>query len=190
MQRLIVGIFALAVALAVTAAAGAGCFATVGIEPLPSGVEAGQTWTVSVRVLQHGRTPLASATPVVLISNQATGEVREFPAAPGAPAGLYGADVVFPSAGRWDVAVEDGFPVAECVQVHTFGAYSIGAPSPPSSPGSGPSEVEAAAPSEVEAAGSSFPVWQLGLGFGLALVCLAAAGAGLRARRRRPSLAG
>ena len=182
MQRLIVGICALGVALVATATAGAGCFATVGIDPLPSGVEAGQTWAVSVQVLQHGRTPLVNATPVVLISNGATGETREFPAAPAAQAGLYRAHVVFPSAGRWDVAVKDGFPVAECVQMHTFGAYSVAAPSPPASPESGPSEVRAG--------GSSFPVWQLGLGLGLALVCLAAAGAALRARRRRPSLAG
>ena len=47
-----------------------GCWATVGLSSLPKpGLQAGQPWVVTIRVLQHGRTPLAGAKPEVRIRN-------------------------------------------------------------------------------------------------------------------------
>ena len=50
----------------------AGCWATVGLSSLPKpGLQAGEPWVVTIRVLQHGRTPLAGAKPEVRIRNRA-----------------------------------------------------------------------------------------------------------------------
>ena len=109
------------IALVSAGTASAGCMATVGLSPQPD-VAAGETWTASVQVLQHGQTPMADATPSVIITNAATGEERTFPATlTDAENGMYLASVVFPTAGSWSVAVNDGFPVAECARTHTFG---------------------------------------------------------------------
>ncbi len=89
------------------AGAGAGGFATVGLAPLPATLPAGAPWTVRLTVLQHGRTPLPGLEPTVLI---ARGERRaSFTAVPTREPGVYRAVVRFPSPGRWDVEVDDGF---------------------------------------------------------------------------------
>lgn len=114
-------------ALALAGAAQAGCMATVGLSPLPkAGHKAGQPWIVTVRVLQHGRTPLADATPTVRIRN-AAGKLFTFRARPTARVGSYRARVVFPRAGRYSLAVHDGFPHRACARIHTFRAVTIAA---------------------------------------------------------------
>lgn len=177
-------IVALVVAALVPAgAANAGCWATAGIKPLPEGVAPGETWTVDVRVLQHGVRPLPDATPTVTIVNAKTSERRTFRATAADPArGLFRADVVFPSPGAWSVAVDDGFPGGQCAQTHTFGTYAIGAgaaASPPSSESSSPSSARAA---RAASAAGSFPVWPVATGLALALVAI---GRALAVRRSR-----
>jgi hypothetical protein len=109
-----------AAALALAGTAQAGCMATVGLSSVPkAGHPAGKPWVVTVRVLQHGRTPLADATPEVRIRN-AAGKLMRFAARPTATVGSYRARVVFPKAGRYSLRVYDGFPYAECARVHTF----------------------------------------------------------------------
>jgi len=113
-------------ALALAGAAQAGCFATVGLNPLPlSSLQAGEPWTVTIRVLQHGRTPLAGAKPEVRIRNR-TGAVTAFRAKPLARRGSYLATVVFPAAGRWTYRVFDGF-VPNCAREHSFAAITVAA---------------------------------------------------------------
>lgn len=115
-------------AFVVTSAANAGCMATVGLSALPKpGLEAGMPWVVTIRVLQHGRTPMPDAKPEVRIRN-AAGKLFTFKAARTKVVGTYRARVVFPQAGRYSLAVYDGFPVAECARVRTFGPVRIGAP--------------------------------------------------------------
>ena len=89
------------------AAAGAGGFATAGLSSTPEGVAPGQPWKVDITVLQHGRTPLDGLQPSVVIRSGDT--TREFAAAPTGKTGVYRAEVVFPTAGRWDYEVLDGF---------------------------------------------------------------------------------
>jgi len=108
-MRLLIALSAVAVALASAGAARAGGWATVGVDPLPTGVEAGETWRPEITVLQHGRTPLTGLEPVLTIREQATGVSREFRAAPTGTAGVYETSVVFPEAGRWNVVVETGW---------------------------------------------------------------------------------
>jgi len=110
----------LALALAVPAAAHAGGWATVGLSSLPDGTQAGQPWVVELTVLQHGRTPLDGVQPRILLTGPA-GARRVVAADPTGAPGRYRARVVFPTAGRWRFAVDDGF-----TQTHTYAPVRIG----------------------------------------------------------------
>jgi hypothetical protein len=113
--------------LALTAAAQAGCMATVGLSSLPkANLAAGQPWNVTIRVLQHGRTPMPDAKPEVRIRNSA-GKLFVFKARRTDTIGSYRARVVFPKAGRYRLGVYDGFPYRDCARVHTFKSVLIAA---------------------------------------------------------------
>jgi hypothetical protein len=188
-MRRAIWVVAMGIALATGGPAAAGCMATVGLTPLPSG-GAGETWTANVQVLQHGQTPMDDASPTVLISNAATGEERSFPATlVNGAEGRYRADVVFPASGSWSVAVNDGFPVSECAQTHTFGTFAIGAAAaPPPSPPE-PEAPPAAQPAVVQPTAAAADddgtsvVLPLALGLGLGAVVIAAVAIALRTRR-------
>ena len=125
MKKLFVFVATVVAALGVTAAANAGCMATVGLSSLPkAGHPAGKPWVVTIRVLQHGRTPMPDAKPEVRIRN-AAGKLFTFKGRATATVGSYRARVVFPKAGRYSLGVYDGFPVAECARVHTFKSVVI-----------------------------------------------------------------
>ena len=132
-QEVIVKLFTLsAIVLVVLVAAGtasAGCMATVGLGSTPKAdLAPGQAWFVQVRILQHGRTPMADARPEIRI-RRTNGKLLVFKATPTPKVGTYRARVVFPRAGRYSLSVYDGFPVKECAQVHTFNAVVIHDPS-------------------------------------------------------------
>lgn len=118
MKRLLFGL-ALA-ALLVPAAATAGGFATVQLSSLPTGTDAGGTWTPTLTILQHGVTPLDGLQPAVRISDGA-GDLQTFAATPAREAGTYVADVRFPTEGTWRYEIWDGFS-----QTHTYAPVSIG----------------------------------------------------------------
>ncbi len=167
MRRIAVAVLALALS---AGAAQAGGWATVGLSALPEGRAAGETWTVDLTVLQHGRTPLAGVRPALTIKNRSTGEQRSFPARPTGETGVYRASVVFPSAGAWTVEAYDGFVRYGGAASHGFGTFEI-APAP---------------------GGGSFPLWPaLGAILGGAALAVAALAA-VRARRARtaPVLSG
>ena len=112
-------------ALTLTAAAYAGCMATVGLSSMPKpGLQAGQPWVVTIRVLQHGRRPMPDAKPEVRIRN-AAGKLFVFKARKTNVVGSYRARVVFPKAGRYSLGVYDGFPYSQCARVHTFKSVLI-----------------------------------------------------------------
>jgi hypothetical protein len=154
-------------ALALPGAAGAGGFATVGLSPLPDGTAPGTTWHVTLTILQHGRTPLPGLSPEVRIRSADGRTARTFAARPARRAGVYTADVVFPTAGQWRYAIADGFS-----QTHTFAPAAIG------------TTASAAPPA---------PVRQGGANLGAAIAAAAVAGLlaalladALMRRRRRP----
>lgn len=125
MKKLFVLVAAIVAALGVTATANAGCMATVGLSSLPKpGLQADRPWVVTIRVLQHGRTPMPDARPEVRIRN-AAGKLFVFKARRTAIVGSYRARVVFPKAGRYSLGVYDGFPWADCARVHTFRSVLI-----------------------------------------------------------------
>ena len=112
-------------ALAVPGAARAGCMATVGLSSIPKdGHPAGKPWIVTIRVLQHGRTPMPDAKPEVRIRN-AAGKLFRFKAKKTSVVGSYRARVVFPAAGLYKLGVYDGFPYADCARVHQFKSVLI-----------------------------------------------------------------
>ena len=125
MKKLFVLVATVVAMLAVTGTAQAGCMATVGLSSLPKpGLAAGQPWVVTIRVLQHGRTPMRDAKPEIRVRN-AAGKLFTFKGRATATVGSYRARVVFPKAGRYSLGVYDGFPVAECARVHTFKSVLI-----------------------------------------------------------------
>ena len=72
MKKLLVFVATVVAALGVTAAANAGCMATVGLSSTPKpGLAAGTPWVVTIRVLQHGVRPMPDAKPEVRIRNAA-----------------------------------------------------------------------------------------------------------------------
>ena len=128
-------LIAVAAALAAPATAGAGGFATVGVNPLPEGIDPGEPWNVELTVLQHGRTPLEGVHPRVIATRGS--ERREFAARATDRPGVYSAEVVFPDAGNWNYVVDDGF-----TQTHSFPPVTVGggaaAPAPTTSADDGP----------------------------------------------------
>ncbi len=107
-MRKLFALTALAIALAAAGTAGAGGWATVGLEPLPNGTEAGETWRAQITVLRHGVTPTDGAAPSVTIRNEQTGRIASFTAEPTGKTGVYEALVVFPEPGKWSFSVDNG----------------------------------------------------------------------------------
>jgi hypothetical protein len=182
MRKALIG-GALLVALMSTAPASAGCWATVGLAPPPSGTSAGDLWKANITVLQHGRNPLPDArdaSPKVTIFNRASGESQTFVARASDPtAGRYVARVVFPSAGRWSYEVFDGFTSwngdpAPCAQTHTFASVQIGGrPGAATGGGSGDASAANVTASSGGAAATdrgALPLWALLGGLGAILV--------------------
>ena len=126
-MRKLVLLLAVVAAVVLPGAANAGCMATVGLSSLPKpGLQAGQPWVVTIRVLQHGRTPMPDAKPEVRIRN-AAGKLFRFKAKKTSVVGSYRARVVFPAAGLYKLGIYDGFPYAACARVHTFKSVLIDA---------------------------------------------------------------
>ena len=139
MRRVVIAL-PVALVLLIAPAAYAGGWATVGLSSTPAGTEPGKPWPVDITVLQHGVTPLEGVEPAVIITS---GDARKtFAAKPTGKPGVYRAEVVFPTSGRWSYAVDDGF-ISE--RQHTFPAVQIGAetsaPAAATGDGGGPSAV-------------------------------------------------
>ena len=124
-------------ALALPGAANAGGFATVGLSSLPDGTAPGRPWHVTLTILPHGRPPLPGLSPVIRIRSGAT--TRTFPARAAGRPGVYTADVVFPAAGTWRYAIDDGFS-----QTHNFAPATIGTAPPAAAPAPAPAIAPAA----------------------------------------------
>ena len=108
MKRLVL-LAATAAALAAAAGAAAGGWATGSLDATPEGVAPGQPWEVELTILQHGVTPLEGVRPRVIVSGRGGESRQTFAAVPVGEPGVYRASVVFPEAGTWRYAVDDGF---------------------------------------------------------------------------------
>jgi hypothetical protein len=126
-MRVFAVVSAIVCALVLPGLAAAGGWATVGFAPLPDGTAAGRTWTPTIFVKQHGVTPLEGLQPVVMIEKTGSAESTKFLASAGSEAGVYHADVVFPSAGDWRITIMSGFGDSQV----TYGPVKIGDPAAP-----------------------------------------------------------
>jgi hypothetical protein len=106
-MRYLIALAALVGALAAPTAAVGGGWATVELEALPTGIDAGDTWNARLTVLRHGETPTDGAAPTITISGE-KGDVEAFVAEPAGETGVYEAAVVFPTAGTWSYEISDG----------------------------------------------------------------------------------
>ncbi len=85
----------------------AGGWAVVTLDEAPGEIHAGQPWTVSFMVMQHGQTPVhrldpkSPIEPLLVAENPATGQRVEIVAAPTKKVGQFVAEVTFPSEGAW-----------------------------------------------------------------------------------------
>lgn len=120
-------------ALAAAAGASAGGWATVGLDPLPTGVGPGETWSPKLTILQHGRTPLTGLSPTITITLDETGESRQFAASETKEPGVYEASVVFPEAGAWRIVADSTFGDSRL----TYGPVLIEPQGGPAGSGSG-----------------------------------------------------
>jgi len=145
-----------------------GGWAAVELSSTPDGLRAGQEWVVDLTIRQHGRTPLEGVKPAVEVSGPDGHRVSRFVARPTGRSGVYRARVAFPSAGRWEYLVDDGFG-----QVHSYPRVTIA------------EEVRLPAVANTSAgADGRFRERALGAAIGIGL---AAAGLTVAARRRRPA---
>lgn len=125
MNRLFALVATVVAGLALAGVAQAGCMATVSLSSTPkAGRAVGVPWVVTIRVLQHGRTPMPDATPEIRIRDR-VGKLVVFKGRATARIGSYRARVVFPKAGRYSIGVYDGFPVRECARIHPFGSVVV-----------------------------------------------------------------
>jgi hypothetical protein len=168
--------------LLVPASAVAGGWATAGISPSkpPAGTGPGDSWTVTIKVDQHGETPLAGASPALILTNADSGERIDFPAKATDTVGLYRATATIPGNGTWKVSVYDGFEEYGGAQTHTFAPITIG---PVDAPAASASEKARPAP-----ASDGFPAWPVALAvlalmLGTGVVALAR-----RSRKKAPAI--
>ena len=166
-MRYLIVLATLATALVASATASAGGWATVGVDPLPTGVGPGEPWNPTITVLQHGQTPLTGLSPTITITLDETGESRQFAARETDQPGRYEASVVFPEVGAWRIVADSTFGDSKL----TFGPVSIE-----------PTGAAAGAGSDQE-----FPVLPLLAVLGGLAIAAAAAFGVLRQRRLTPA---
>ena len=108
-MRYLIALATVATALVASAVAGAGGWATVGLDPLPTGVGPGEPWNPEITILQHGQTPLTGLSPTITITHDDSGESQQFVARETDEPGVYEASVVFPEAGSWRIVADSTF---------------------------------------------------------------------------------
>jgi hypothetical protein len=166
-MRYLIALAAVATALVASGVAGAGGWATVGLDPLPTGVGPGEPWNPTMTILQHGKTPLSGLSPTITITLDDTGTSRQFTARETDEPGVYEASVVFPEAGAWRIVADSTFGDSRL----TYGPVLIEPKGGPAGAGSG----------------DEFPVLPLlALLGGVAIVAAAAFGV-VRQRRLTPA---
>jgi YtkA-like len=132
-MRYLIALATVATALVASGVAGAGGWATVGVDPLPTGVGPGEPWNPEITILQHGKTPLTGLSPTITITHDDTGESQQFVARETDEPGVYEASVVFPEAGAWRIVADSTFGDSRL----TYGPVQIEPNGGPAGTGSG-----------------------------------------------------
>lgn len=96
--------FALALALALAVPVFAGGWAVITLDELPTGVVAGEPFTVGFTVLQHGRTPMTDLDPVIIA--HLGDETITVVAKEDGKSGHYATSLTLPSEGDWEWTIQ------------------------------------------------------------------------------------
>jgi hypothetical protein len=83
----------------------AGGWAVITLDSLPSGVVAGEPFTVGFTVLQHGRTPMADLEPAIVAKSAGNNQYIVLAEPEGKP-GHYAATLTFPAEGDWEWSIQ------------------------------------------------------------------------------------
>jgi hypothetical protein len=128
-MRLVIALSTFVVVLVAAGAAEGGGWATVGLANTPDAIDAGEEWVADITVLRHGRTPTDGARPSVTIRERSGGRAETFRATPSGTVGGYEATVVFPAAGTWAIAVDNGLAATGygVSETTTFGVVDVAA---------------------------------------------------------------
>ena len=118
--------FLLAFAIAVPALAGG--WAVITIDELPTGVVAGEPFSVGFTVLQHGQTPMADLEPIITASSGKE-KITVFVVEEGKP-GHYAATLTLPSEGEWEWTIH-AFSMEQKMPVLSVAAPALAAESQP-----------------------------------------------------------
>lgn len=121
-------VLALALALALAIPAFAGGWAVIILDELPSGVVAGEPFTVGFSVLQHGKTPMTDLDPVIF-ARSGNQKVTVFPKEEGEP-GHYAASMTLASEGDWEWTIQ-AFSMEQKMPVLSVAAPAVAIVSAP-----------------------------------------------------------
>ena len=148
----------LLVLIAAPAAAG-GNWATVRLSSLSGELRAGDSWNLTIKVLQHGNheTPVLGANPRVTLENAETGSRIVYTAEPTDDPGSYRFEAVFPEAGEWAYSIYDGFDEYGGAQTHTYAPVTI-------EPSSRVVDTPLSAPAPALGTAGGPPLWPIVLG--------------------------
>lgn len=110
--------------LAIAAPVFGGGWAVATLDDIPSDVVAGQAFTVSFTMRQHGLRPVDWGPMKLTFRNTATGETATYTAWASSHDGQYVVDITLPSAGVWEWTIGEGFvqPMPNLTVKDTSGA--------------------------------------------------------------------
>lgn len=148
-------VLALTLALVLVLPVLAGGWAVITLDELPTGVVAGEPFTVGFTVLQHGKTPMAGLDPVI-IARSGDEKVTVFVKEEGKP-GHYAVDITLPNEGEWEWTIQ-AFSMEQKMPVLSVAAPAVASASAP---------VVKAQPEEASTVSPILIVRALALGIGL-----------------------
>lgn len=121
-------VLALLLAIALTIPVLAGGWAVITLDELPTGVVAGEPFTVGFTVLQHGKTPMADLDPIITASSGKE-KVTVFVKEEGKP-GHYAVTLTLPSEGEWEWKIQ-AFTMEQKMPVLSVAATAVAEASQP-----------------------------------------------------------
>lgn len=98
-------VVALALALTLVVPVFAGGWAVITLDELPTGVVAGEPFTVGFTVLQHGITPMTDLDPTIIATSSKNEKFIALAQSEGKP-GHYAATLTFPTEGDWNWTIQ------------------------------------------------------------------------------------
>jgi hypothetical protein len=123
MRKLMFALMTLGLVVGLGPAALAGNMAITSFDSMPDEFVAGETYTLTYSVLQHGVTPVDGGSSLIFTDD--SGNIVTFDAEPTGEPGRYQVEVTLPSAGSWEWQVTQG-----PFEAQQMGELTVGAGAP------------------------------------------------------------